>query len=346
MYLPTRRRRSTSHVTAAQARNTTVTTERLSPKIFVSSARKIGGSSRTVIEPSRFEYAVIFLPPERSFASPRAKTIIASVTTNGCSRNRATNVPENARSAAPPARTAVIASGAESPSSVDPRVGLALDAAGAAMVWGAFSGAIRFEGGNGPALQSQGSDRFLARVQIDGAVGWSQVLRAVHTDDYSVAVHRDGGVTLAAVVRPRANEEHHPTSRDRCVARLDATGKTTQRTRHPGAPHACARVMVASTGATGIALAGYFSGSFTIAGQAVRSTTASSESVLVAGLGGAGGSWVRALHGPELQAGLSVHGDASGAVVLAGWCAGGAMDLGGERIEPGERAAFFVARYS
>lgn len=229
--------------------------------------------------------------------------------------------------------------------SVDPRVTIALDATGAATVWGAFCGALRFEGGDGPALHSQGWDRFLARVQLDGSARWSQVLRAAHTDDYAAAVHRDGAITLAAVVKPRAGEERDPAARDLSMARLDATGSTTQRTRFAGEPHACARVLVASTGAEGIALAGYFSGSFAIAGQEVRSRMAASESVLVARVGGARGSWARALHGPELQAGLSIHGDASGAVVLAGWCAAGTMDLGGERIEAGERAAFYVVRY-
>jgi len=224
-------------------------------------------------------------------------------------------------------------------------VALTLDATGAACVWGAFCGAIRFEGADGPALHSKGWDRFLARVQLDGVVRWSQVLRAVQTDDYAAAGHRNGAVTLAAVVKPRAGEGRDSTARDLYVARLDAAGSTTQRTRYPGTPHACARVVVASTGTDALALAGYFSGSFTIAGQEVRSTSPASESVFVARIGGEGGSWARALHGPELQAGLSVHGDSSGAVVLAGWCAGGAMDFGGERIEAGERAAFFVARY-
>jgi len=75
------------------------------------------------------------------------------------------------------------------------------------------------------------------------------------------------------------------------------------------------------------------------------SATPASEALFVARVSNGGGSWARAIQGPQLQAGLSVHGDASGAVTIAGWCAGGAMDFGGEHIEAGERAAFFVARY-
>jgi len=228
--------------------------------------------------------------------------------------------------------------------SVDPRIGIGLDASGAAYVWGRFGGAIRFEK-DAPAIHAQGWECFLARIQRGGRVRWSQVLRTVQTDDYAVAVHGHGGVTLAAVVRPRAGEERDPGARDLSVAQLDPDGSAIRRTRYRGEAHTCASIRVASTGAEGIALAGYFSGRFTIADREVCSACPATEAIFAARAFGAGASWARALHGPQLQAGLSVHGDASGAVLLAGWCAEGAMELGGQSLTADERAAFFVARY-
>lgn len=230
--------------------------------------------------------------------------------------------------------------------SLDPNVTIATDASGATTLSGRFTGTIRFEGGAQPSLRSQGSDRFLARVQLDGCVRWSRVLHSARAQDYSTAVHRDGTMTIAAVVKPREGDGRDPASRDLCFITLDAQGSTATHTRILGAPHTCAQVTIASTGAGALAFAGYFSGGFTIDGREVRSGSPAGESVFVGRLDGPGGTWARALHGPELQAGLSVHGDTSGAVVIAGWFAAGLMDLGGVRLAAADRAVLFVARYT
>jgi len=220
--------------------------------------------------------------------------------------------------------------------------GIGVDASGAAVVWGCFSGAARFDE---QRITSATWARFLVRLEPDGAVDWAQLLRAVGTEDYSVAVRREGGATLAAVVRPHEPGAREPGARDLLLAQLDTEGSAIRRVRFRGATHACAKGLALASAGDGVALAAYFSGAFTIAGCEVRSATPASEALFVARVGDAGSSWARALQGPQLQAGLSVHGDASGAVTIAGWYAGGAMDFGGESIEAGERAAFFVARY-
>jgi len=221
--------------------------------------------------------------------------------------------------------------------------GVGVDASGAAVVWGCFSGGARFDE---QRITSATWARFLVRLGRDGAVKWAQVLRAGGTDDYSVAVLRDGGVMLAAVVRPHEPGAREPGARDLLLAQLDTEGSAIRRTRFRGAAHACAKGLIVASAGDGVALAGYFSGAFTIAGHEVRSATPASEALFVAHVGAAGGSWARAIQGPQLQAGLSVHGDASGAVMIAGWCAGGTMDFRGESIEAGERAAFFAARFA
>jgi hypothetical protein len=224
---------------------------------------------------------------------------------------------------------------------MDPRIGLVMDASGAMHVWGSFTGSLGFDDDEQP-LQSSRWSRFLARIQLDGRVRWSQILSAIRMDDYAVAASASG-VTLAAVVC-REGQACTAGARDLLVARLDGQGAALERMRFAGAEHSCASVSVATTGRDNVALAGYFSGAFTIAGQEVRSATPASEAVFVARLGSAGEEWACALQGPQLQAGLSVHGDASGAVTIAGWTAG-VMDFGSTRIAASNRAALFVARF-
>jgi hypothetical protein len=221
-----------------------------------------------------------------------------------------------------------------------PYVRVGIDATGAATLWGSFAGTLSI---GEASLAARGWERFVARVTLDGRARWSRVPQTTGATDSSIALHRDGTVSLAAVVCPPEGSERRD-ARDLLLVKLDAQGNAIEHARFPGAPHACASVKVASAG-DAVVLGGYVSGSFVIAGHTVRSAEPATEAVYVARVGDQGGTWARSLPGPQLQAGLSVHGQASGAVTIAGWCAGGSMDLGGVRL-PGEaRAALFVARY-
>jgi hypothetical protein len=227
---------------------------------------------------------------------------------------------------------------------LDPRLGVGVDRSGAACVWGAFSGVLCF--GDAAPLRARGRERFVARLPLDGRVRWAQCLGTYRAEEMSLALHPDGALSLAAVVRPPRGDERAGCARDLLLATVDAQGQLIRRTRFAGAPHACASVLVAPAG-DAVALAGYLSGTFTIAGRAVRSVEAAREAAYVASVGAPGASWARAVQGPQLQAGLSVHGGASGAVTIAGWCAGGAMELGEVRLQADdERAALFVARFA
>jgi len=130
--------------------------------------------------------------------------------------------------------------------------GIGVEASGAAVLWGCFSGRARFDD---QRIASATWARFLVRLEPDGAVDWAQLLRAGGTDDYSVAVPREGGVRLAAVVRPHEPGAREPGARDLLLAQLDTEGSAIRRVRFRGAAHACAKVLALAGAGDGVALA-------------------------------------------------------------------------------------------
>ncbi len=224
----------------------------------------------------------------------------------------------------------------------DPHIGL--DDSGAAVVWGTFRGTLAMD--DGVKAESGAEARYLARVQADGRVRWAYSLRAYPNTPYAMAVGSGGEIGQAHLVPAAA-----PKSADAppllALMRIDTAGAPLPSARGRIDRHSSiSSLSIAPTVGGGFALAGYFSGALRLGGTDLRSVTPASEALFVAHAAPDGDLSGRAYQGPQLQAGLSIHGGAVGAVLVSGWLCG-TMVLGSQKIaSPSDRAALFVANLS
>jgi hypothetical protein len=222
----------------------------------------------------------------------------------------------------------------------EPFVGV--DAGGGATLSGIFQGEIDF--GPGFRVESWVDGRYLVRVPVDGRVRRAHLLRFDSRVPHALAVARDGAVGLLTLAQPRGASAAPP---ELVVARLDAAAGLHRAVRVPCEPRTLlSSLSLAPAGKDGFAVGGYLSGALRVGASTLRNVPPAVEGVFVGAAGGDRLLGARVFPGTQLQAGLSVHGAADGAVLFGGWICG-TVDIGEHKIaSPGHSALFFLAKLS
>ncbi len=212
---------------------------------------------------------------------------------------------------------------------------VAIDATGAAVVWGELRGALFFS----PTVrvETSGHARYLARIRPDGEVGWAQSFAIEHGRPSALAVARDGVIGVVTTAQSKGTELH--------LIRVDPAGAPLTRTRGRCDPHTSVTALcVTPVGGGGFVVAGYLSGGLRFGGATIQSLTQAQEAVFIACATGAGEWTARVFQGPQLQGGLSVHGSGDGSVLTGGWLCGSMLFGEHKLVTPRDRMGLFLVK--